>query len=125
VVADCLYFEARGEGRQGIEAVASVIQNRSKESGRSLEAVCLAPRQFSCFNGGYVPAKPRNELERAILAFCEGLERQMRAGEFRSTVKATFYFSGKKPYWYGGFRVEKVIGRHTFMINRTCVDCGS
>lgn len=118
VVADTLWHEARGEGRQGLEAVASVIWNRSQNKRMPLEAVCFARKQFSCHNEGYTKPRPRNELERGVLAFCEGIERQMESGAFRPTVRATQYFAGKKPYWYGDFRVEKVIGNHVFMVKK-------
>ena len=44
-----LYGEARGEPIEGIVAVGCVIRNRVKFEG-SFYAVCLKPRQFSCWN---------------------------------------------------------------------------
>lgn len=46
-----IYGEARGEPVEGQIAVASVIRNRvGRRWGGSLRAVCLAPKQFSCWN---------------------------------------------------------------------------
>jgi spore germination cell wall hydrolase CwlJ-like protein len=49
VVAATLIMEAGGEGRQGMEAVREVIANRAKNKSEII--VCLAPKQFSCWNG--------------------------------------------------------------------------
>ena len=54
VVAATLVMEAGGEGRQGMEAVREVISNRAK--GKTEMSVCLAPKQFSCWNGISVQA---------------------------------------------------------------------
>ena len=49
VVAATLIMEAGGEGQQGMEAVREVIANRAKNKSEII--VCLAPKQFSCWNG--------------------------------------------------------------------------
>lgn len=51
LLARVLWGEARGEGRIGMQAVASVIVNRAHNSrwwGRDLQSVCTKPWQFSC-----------------------------------------------------------------------------
>ena len=54
ILALTIFFEARGEPAAGQAAVASVILNRlkhpTKRFGPTLMHVCLAPKQFSCFN---------------------------------------------------------------------------
>ena len=58
IMARTLYGEARGEGLNGIEAVANVIINRVKYAhttgpfwwGKTIKEVCLKPYQFSCWN---------------------------------------------------------------------------
>ena len=115
IVADCLWHEARGEGREGIEAVASVIVNRSQKSGHSLKATVMARKQFSCFDNGLVRPNPRNELERAILAFCEGLERQMERGAFKPTTKADHYLRFDCfPSWRKELKNQERVGSHIF-----------
>jgi N-acetylmuramoyl-L-alanine amidase len=44
--------EARGEPIEGQVGVANVIKNRAYASNRSYQDVCLAPKQFSCWNPG-------------------------------------------------------------------------
>jgi spore germination cell wall hydrolase CwlJ-like protein len=52
VLARTLYGEARGEPKQGIEAVANVILNRvmSNRYPNTVAKVCLQRLQFSCWN---------------------------------------------------------------------------
>eukprot|EP00731_Ephydatia_muelleri_P014889 Em0008g609a len=59
VLARTLWGEARGEGRTGMEAVASVIINRvdwphegSLWWGNTVEEVCKKPSQFAVWNAG-------------------------------------------------------------------------
>lgn len=51
IIALTILAEARGEGKMGMYAVACVIQQRSIERKMSVIEVCLAPSQFSCWNG--------------------------------------------------------------------------
>jgi len=44
---ETLYHEARGEGVQGMEAVASVVMNRAKRSKKSVCSVVYERKQFS------------------------------------------------------------------------------
>ncbi len=52
IFALCLYGEARSESDDGIEAVASVIKNRTKINlyETTIKDVILFTKQFSCFN---------------------------------------------------------------------------
>lgn len=43
----CLWREARGEGHEGMRAVAWVIQNRAKAWGKSILQILMAPNQFT------------------------------------------------------------------------------
>ena len=58
VLARTIWGEARGEGKEGMEAVASVILNRTEIAkrldgywwGNTIIQVCQKPYQFSCWN---------------------------------------------------------------------------
>ncbi|MGE5476164.1 MAG: cell wall hydrolase [Bacteroidales bacterium] len=53
VVARTLWGEARGEGYDGMVAVANVIMNRARRGGwwgNTPREVCQKPWQFSCWN---------------------------------------------------------------------------
>ncbi len=51
IIALTLLAEARGEGIEGMEAVAMVIKQRMANRKQTASQVCLAPKQFSCWNG--------------------------------------------------------------------------
>jgi N-acetylmuramoyl-L-alanine amidase len=55
-LARTIWGEARGEGYDGMQAVANVVMNRvhagTFPGGYSITGVCRAPRQFSCWNPG-------------------------------------------------------------------------
>jgi len=51
IVALTILAEARGEGVRGMEAVAMVIRQRMINRSQTVQQVCLAPKQFSCWNG--------------------------------------------------------------------------
>lgn len=70
-LALCIYGEARGEGIEGMLAVASVVLNRAKMSKKAIKSICLQPKQFSCFN----PGDPNREvLERLALGWDKYIE---------------------------------------------------
>jgi N-acetylmuramoyl-L-alanine amidase len=46
-VADTIYYEARGEGEQGMRAIAHVIINRANEEGVSPCIIVRRPNQFA------------------------------------------------------------------------------
>ena len=50
VVARTLYMEARGEGTDGLNMVMTVIWNRAGGDAANFADVCLAKKQFSCWN---------------------------------------------------------------------------
>jgi spore germination cell wall hydrolase CwlJ-like protein len=119
IVADTCFAEARGESKAGQIAVASVIYNRAQKSGKSLESVCLARRQFSCWNNGYRPVKVRNEQERAIIARFEAMEADMKAGKFKpSGVWSHYHALTVNPVWSKGMKSRTVIGRHVFGVTK-------
>ena len=51
IVAATIFKEARGEGLKGMQAVNEVINNRAKAQNKTRTAICLQPKQFSCWNG--------------------------------------------------------------------------
>lgn len=103
ILARTLLGEARGEGVQGMEAVAHVIANRAN-SGRypsDPEAVALQPKQFSVWNAGEGGGKTnydRNsrEYETAIQA----VERVFSGQAPDPTNGALFYHTpAVNPNW--------------------------
>ena len=55
ILACTIWMEARGDGLEGMHAVASVVLNRARNPrwwGEDIASVCLAPEQFSSWNHG-------------------------------------------------------------------------
>ena len=69
VIALTILGEARGEGFEGMAGVASVIQTRAIERKQTASQVCLAPKQFSFWNGRTnLPREIGEEEKRKLLS---------------------------------------------------------
>lgn len=126
VLARTLWGEARGEGEQGMHAVANVIVNRvaiSQEKGtfwwgNNIIGVCQKPWQFSCWNSsdpnfeklkqGEIPGEAFRTARRLAEMACEGCLADITSG-------ATHYHAvGISPYWAKREKPVEVIGKHIF-----------
>ena len=98
-LAQVLWKEARGEGEDGIKAVASVIFNRSGGDPQWMIDVIKMRKQFSCLNdyiGGWTDATYRwfnpslSQLKDAknqeIWEFCKNIALQLVDKNFKSTI---------------------------------------
>lgn len=142
VYAMLLCGEARGEGEDGMRAVAQVIENRlnhPRRFGDTVKSVCLRPWQFSCFN----PNDPNRakllsmwESDPIAYGLAEKIVAEARAGYLPDTVGPSTHYctvnlwghddsdriaTGHAPAWYskqaieGGITQEVVrIGHHVF-----------
>ena len=126
-LARTLYGEARGEGRGGMELVASAIMNRVKFAqarggywwGYTVQDVCLMPWQFSCWNVGD-PNRPIIETvtvaDDPAFGLALKIAGQAVRGELADLVNgATHYHNATVlPAWAGqGARVASSAG-HVF-----------
>jgi len=120
-----VWGEARGEGFDGMRAVAHVVRNRADDPRwpDSLAAVCRQRGQFSCWNS-HDPNRPRLLrvgygdpsflLARAATATALGVSDD-------PTFGANHYFAthllekGQTPFWFDPDRVTTVLGNHIFM----------
>lgn len=112
-MAEALYHEARGEGRQGQMAVAEVILNRV-DSGAFPRTVCGVinqPSQFSYTIGGAKPIRNKAAYLRAQDIAAEAL-----AGAPRQLTGGATYFHtpAVSPSWSRRFQRTVQIGRHIF-----------
>ena len=120
VVARTLWGEARGEGEQGMHAVACVIVNRrNARRGSTLSQICRAPLQFSCWNEG---DPNRNTLLRgtpadAAFEIARRLAAKAQAGTLPDiTFGARHYHATSipQPKWARGHQPCLRLGRHVF-----------
>jgi spore germination cell wall hydrolase CwlJ-like protein len=128
------FGEARGQGLDGMLAVASVILNRarfanqSKEHewwGKTIGEVCLKDKQFSCFNKGDVNREILEGLAsdyqtmlqtNAVLKAAQWICRGALEGHLASNVgAATHYHSIRaRPAWAAAMHKLIIVGEHVF-----------
>lgn len=121
VLARTLWGEARGEGREGMHAVANVIMNRVKHPKRwhnDVVGVCQAPKQFSCWN--------KSDPNRAKLLAVTAYDPQFRIaleiaqaavdGELEDITKGAdhYHTHAVSPSWSRGQEPVAMIGNHRF-----------
>ena len=127
ILALTLWGEARGEPLAGKHAVASVIWNRAQGDPERFRRVCLAPAQFSCWQGragaelrvlrpAELPAPDRIAWEQ-----CIAIAREMCAGRFTPTVTAAFFHNPRlispaafKRRFSRPLTLVCMIGKHAF-----------
>lgn len=115
VIAKTLYAEARGEGRRGLEYVASVINNRGVGDAEKCVEACLRPYQFSCWNGKSDIEVNRDSKEWEL---CLDFQTKIEAGTFKSITEAKHYYSSRirMPKWARG-KKSILVGKHYFVMD--------
>ena len=118
VVAMTILGEARGEGKAGMYAVATVINQRAINRNKTPKAVCLQRKQFSCWN--------KNDRNRAKLPtllkthpmrhYAIELANSITRLERSYTKYADHYINRhiKKPSWLANRKPVAQIGNHAF-----------
>ncbi len=126
VLARTIWGEARGEGEQGMKAVAAVILNRAEIArdkgrywwGNNIIQICQKPYQFSCWNRSDPNFKKLLNVDTKDLYFATAQKISRRAviGVLDDITKgATHYHAaGMTPFWVKGEKPCAVIGRHIF-----------
>lgn len=124
VTALTLIGEARGEGDEGLTAVAWVIRNRTEHERWPNKArdVCKEDKQFSCWNNA--PWNRGNHIAMARADWTDPLYRRamaITAAVFERLVNdptggANHYFNAQfaQPPWAEGEDPVAMIGSHTF-----------
>jgi N-acetylmuramoyl-L-alanine amidase len=117
VVAAVLLAEARGEGREGMVAVAEVMRRRADAQGTTMLGVAR-PGAFSSLNGK-THERLLSEFRHHPL-FPAALEISRTAynqpGRLRNITQGATHFTHKaeRPYWALGHAPVAVIGNHAF-----------
>ena len=114
IPVETLILEAVGEGFEGMIAVGEVIRNRTKLFARSEEAVCLMPKQFSCWND---PARAERFLaDYRHYRFVARLAWWASLGSDRTLGATDYHASYVQPYWAAAYTVAARLGRHVFYV---------
>jgi spore germination cell wall hydrolase CwlJ-like protein len=107
-----IYHEARGEGVEGMQAVALVTLNRAKQQDKTVCEVVYQRKQFSWTN----TAKGRNKPITGNIDTVHAVASQAIAGVLNDfTSGATHYHTTKvKPVWRRALDEVVVINNHIF-----------
>ena len=107
-----IYHEARGEGVEGMQAVALVTLNRAKQQDKTVCEVVYQRKQFSWTN----TAKGRNKPITGNIDTVHAVASQAIAGVLNDfTAGATHYHTTKvKPVWRRALDKVVVINNHIF-----------
>ena len=129
VFADTLactcYGEARGEGKQGMIAVANVVMNRVAQPNHphfgngNVASCCMAPYQFSCWNQDDPNRNTIEDVDDSDPIFAQALQVAQDAidGKLQDlTGGATYYYvkGSPEPAWATGKEPCAIIGHHLF-----------
>ena len=128
VLARTLWGEARGEGAEGMKAVACVVLNRVKVAkrrgsfwwGNDLIQVCQKPYQFSCWNRSDPNFQKLQNVNDSNTDFviAKGIARRAVLSALSDiTSGATHYHAkGILPYWAKHEEPVVTIGNHIFYV---------
>ena len=117
-----VWMEARGEGQDGMRAVAHVLVNRLKDGrwGNTLAQVCQASAQFSCWSTRDPNLHACNLQPEDLPLFVqigEWLDAALAGEEPDPTYGATHYYATSMinpPYWTATAKLTVVINHHRF-----------
>ena len=107
-----VYHEARGEGVEGMQAIAAVTLNRAAKTGKTVCNTVYARKQFSWAN----TAKGRNKPMTGDTSVVYAVAAQAMSGTMQDiTNGATHYHTKKvKPIWRKSLDKITVINNHIF-----------
>lgn len=111
IAVQTIAMESANQSDYGQYLVASVIVNRAK--GGSLERVCLARKQFSCWNDKEwaMAWLVRHYTEKARKRALNALERAIK-DPYKGITH--YHTTGIRPYWAKGKKAVIVEGSHAF-----------
>jgi len=122
IAAATICAEAGGEPFAGQVMVGETIANRAINSGKSIRDVCLAPKQFSCWNNrGAMGLKMQTMRKHPSWNDCLMIAEGICRPAYTPVSPATHYYAPKrckKPSWAKRMRLVAVFGNHRFYKER-------
>lgn len=137
-VARTLYGEARGEGNQGLQAVANVIANRAQVAAHFVDAhqknhplfgdgtlasACRVPWQFSCWNVADPNCWAIHDVDDSdpIFVMCLTIAQAAVDGQLPDLTSGALYYKviGSYAKWAEGKTPCFTYGKHEFYNNIT------
>ena len=124
IIAQTILGEARGEGREGMYAVACVIKQRMINRKQTATQVCLAKSQFDYWTQHPKVKwddKNRDTVRRLLKSngetarYAKGLAIYIKKLDLSYVENATHYCTiNTHNYWTKGRKPVRIIGKHKF-----------
>ena len=120
IAARTVWGEARGEGPEGMLAVAHVICNRAEKGGwwgDTLETVCKKPWQFSCWNHSDPNREKLIDLDKKSDGYFQALSAVAMAlvsDDDPTHGSCHYHTKGLTPNWSQGKTPAHRAGNHVF-----------
>lgn len=97
-LARTIYNEARGEGRVGMDSVASTIQNRAKMDrsymgGNNYDTICQKG-----YDGYKAPLNINGPADKAAFNYAQQLANNMRSGNFKVNHDYTHFDTSRNSF---------------------------
>lgn len=125
VIASTIWGEARGEGEEGMRAVASVIHYGANQKDRGLVMECLRPWRYSCWKDEVFQQKSP-PVDGVVWDKCIEIATELIYGTFKPLFVASHYFNpdlvpGRWPKSWKRERMQfvKKVGHHEFYLEVT------
>jgi len=125
VIAETLWREARGGGKECVDNVASVIYNRWISSNRTILEIVLYPKQFSCWNNKVITKRTikqylikdlTNEKDKLMWEYCKSVATSIDSKTFKSVSIHNHYYNPNLviPKWSHKLLNKELIGNLIF-----------
>jgi len=122
IAAATICAEAGGEPFAGQVMVGETIANRAINSGKSIRDVCLAPRQYSCWNNrGTMELRMQTMRTHPAWESCLRIAENICQPGYNPASPVTHFYAPKlcKPSWAKRMRLIAVVGNHRFYMERS------
>ena len=121
-LAMALYYEARGEGQEGMLAVAEVIVNRVQHPdfpGTVCEVVKedRGPASHDCQFSFYCDGKPENPQDLVAWSTARDVAQQALSGHVMGHGATYYHATSVHPFWADVFKPVGKIGEHIFYVD--------
>ena len=118
-LARTIYWEAKGEGREGMEAIANVVMNRLGHEGFPVtvcEVVTQGREQGTCQFSWWCDGRPDDVEEEEPYALAKEVARLALNRDVPDRTDGALYFhrTGLNPSWAGEYTKTMEVGEHLF-----------
>ena len=121
IAAATICAEAGGEPYAGQVMVGETIANRAAQSCASVRDICLAPKQYSCWNNsGTMKLRMQTMRKHPAWGDCLRIAESICRPGYTPVSSVTHFYAPKlcKPSWAKRMLLVAVVGNHRFYMER-------